>query len=167
MTDQPTQPAPPVPTAAWALAWSCLADQVLVLGERGAQSSGTGMLVSVLIGAVVVAWVSNGVLTARRGRLVLVWAVFVLAAILYGAALFDASVAGASDWRFVHFASSLVQLACLAWFTNTEYFAWQRSRPHATGPGLGGLILVAVLVGALGGVIGAPEKAPVRFQLNV
>lgn len=65
------------------------------------------------------------------------------------------------------FASSLVQLACLAWFTNTEYFAWQRSRPQAAAVGLGGLILVAVLVGALGGVIGAPEEAPVRFQINV
>jgi hypothetical protein len=167
MTDQPAQPALPVPTAAWALAWSCLAEQVLVLGERGAQSSATGMLLSALIGAVVVAWVSNGVLTARRGRLILVWAMFVLGAILYGVALLDASPAGASDWRLVHFASSLVQLACLAWFTNTEYFAWQRSRPRAPAAGLGGLILVAVLVGALGGVIGSPEDAPVRFRVNV
>ena len=167
MTDQPARPALPVPTAAWALSWSCLADQVLVLGERGARSSATGMLVSALIGAVVVAWISNGVLTARRGRLVLVWAIFVLSAILCGVALIDASVAGASDWRFVHFASSLVQLACLAWFTNTEYFAWQRSRPQAAAAGLGGLILVAVLVGALGGVIGAPEDAPLRFRINV
>src|SRR5688500_9252509 len=109
MSDGPAQPALPVPTAAWVLAWSLPGDQVLVLGERGAKSSTTGMLVSVLIGAVVVAWVSRGVLTARRGRLILAWAVFVLAAILYGVALLDASVAGASDWRFVHFASSLVQ----------------------------------------------------------
>jgi hypothetical protein len=167
MTARPAQPVLPVPTAAWVLAWSCLADQVLVLGERGAQSSVTGMLVSALIGAVVVAWVSNGVLNARRGRLILVWAMFVLATTLYGVALFDADVAGASDWRFVHFGSSLVQLACLAWFTNTEYYAWQRSHPRATAAGLSGLILIAVLVGALGGVIGSPEDAPVRFQINV
>lgn len=62
---------------------------------------------------------------------------------------------------------SLVQLACLAWFTNTEYFAWKRSRPQAAAAGLGGLILVAVLVGALAGVIGAPEEAPVRLQINL
>ena len=167
MTDQPAQPALPVPTAAWALAWSCLAGQVLLLGERGADSSAVEMLVSALIGAVLVVWIANGVLTARTGRLLLVWAIFVLAALLYGVALLDASVAGASDWRFVSFASSLVQLACLAWFTNTEYFAWQRSRPQAGAAGLGGLILVAVLVGALAGVIGAPEDAPVRFQINV
>ena len=167
MTDQPAQSAVPVPTAAWALAWSCLAGQVLLLGERGADSSAVEMLVSALIGAVVVAWVSNGVLTARPGRLMLVWVISVLAAVLYGAAMLDVSVAGASDWRFVHFASSLVQLACLAWFTNTEYFAWQRSRPRATATGLGGLILIAVLVGALGGVIGSPEDALVRFQINV
>ena len=167
MTDQPAQPALPVPIAAWALAWSCLADQVLLLGERGADSSAAEMLVSALIGAVVVAWVSDGVHTARRGRLMLVWVISVLAAVLYGAALLDASVAGASDWRFVSFASSLVQLACLAWFTNTEYFAWQRSRPQAAASGLGGLILVAVLVGALAGVIGAPEEAPVRLQINL
>jgi len=125
------------------------------------------MLVSASIGAVLVAWVSKGVLTARRGRLVLVWAMFVLAAILYGVALLDTSVAGTSGWRFVHFATSLVELACLAWFTNTEYFAWQRSRPQNAGAGLGGLILVAVLVGALAGVIGTPEDALVRFQINV
>ena len=167
MTEQPAQPALPVPTAAWVLAWSCLADQVLVLGERGAKSSTTGMLVSALIGAVVVAWIAKGVLTARRGRLILVWAMFVLASILCGVALIDASVAGTSGWRFVHFASSLVQLACLAWFTNTKYFAWQRSRPKTAAAGLGGLILVAVLVGALGGVIGAPEDAAMRFQIHV
>ena len=167
MTEQPAQPALPVPTAAWALAWSCLADQVLVLGERGAKASTTGMLVSALIGAVVVAWIAKGVLTARRGRLILVWAMFVLASILCGVALIDASVAGTSGWRFVHFASSLVQLACLAWFTNTKYFAWQRSRPKTAAAGLGGLILVAVLVGALGGVIGAPEDAAMRFQIHV
>lgn len=167
MTEQPPQPAPPVPTAAWVLAWSCLAGQVLVLGERGAGSSATGMLVSALIGAALVAWVSKGVLTARRGRLILVWVMSVLAVILYGVALVDTSAAGDPGWRFVHFASSLVQLGCLAWFTKTEYFTWQRSRPKEAAAGLGGLILVAVLVGALGGVIGAPEDSPMRLQINV
>lgn len=162
MIEPPTR----VPAAAWGLAWSCLVGQLLLLGERGAQSSDAVPL-SMLLGAVLVAWVSHGVLTGRTGRLVLVWVLFVVTAIGDGVALLDGGLSGVTGWPFVRLTASLVQIVALVWFTRTEYFAWQRSRPRVPGPPLGSLIAVAVVVGILGGVTGSAADAPTQISVNL
>lgn len=162
MIDPPAR----VPAAAWALAWSCLAGQLLLLGQRGVQSS-DAVLLSIPISALLVTWVSFGVLTGRTVRLVLVWVLFVATALGDGAELLDAGAAGVTGWPFVQFAASLLQLVALAWFTGTDYFAWQRSRPRVPGPPLASLIAVAVAVGMLGGVTGSPEDAPMQININL
>lgn len=168
MREDPRVIEPPsrVPAAAWGLAWACLVGQLLLLGERGAQSSDAVPL-SMLLGAILVAWVSHGVLTGRTVRLVLVSVLFAVTAIFDLVALMDAGIAGVSGWPFVGLAASLVQLAALVAFTRTEYFAWQRSRPRVPGPPLGSLIAVAVVVGILGGVTGSASDAPTQISVNL
>jgi hypothetical protein len=58
-----------VPQSAWVLGWACLAGQVASLVERGA-TDGDSALFSVPLSALVVAWVSHGVL---RARMIRVW----------------------------------------------------------------------------------------------
>lgn len=162
--DPPTR----VPVAVWVLAWSCLAGQLLLLGERGVQSS-DAVLLSIPVGALLVAWVSFGVLTGRTVRLVLVWVLFVATAVGDGVVLLDAGATGVTGWPLVQLAASMVQLGALASFTRTDYFAWQRSRPRVPGPPVGSLIAVAVAVGVLGGLTPspAPALAPTQFSVNL
>lgn len=157
VTDQPLE-APP---AAWALACACLGGQVLMLAEQGAQSE-DAILGSMLLGALVVGWVAHGVLTGRTVRLAFVWILFVVAAIANTVGVVD----HLTGWGFVHLVASVAQLACLAWFTRTDYFAGQRAKPRHQRPPLGALIAVAIVAGALGGVIGATDSSPTHVQVD-
>lgn len=171
MTD-PSGPAAPdrLPPSAWALGWVCLAGQVLALAERGfSRSDLPWVLVSMVLTAFVVGWVSTGVLRARTVRLVLVWLLFAAELVLavigtlfaltdpLGTALLDLAVA-------------VAQVVTLAVFSTTAYFRRQREgATPGTQPDIAGLVLVAVLVGGLGGLTapGSGPNPPVQVRVGL
>ena len=143
-----------VPPSLWALGWSSVAGQVLVLAERGPQDP-SRWAGSVLLGVVLVPLIVHGVVRARPIRF---WFVVVLLCL---APLFGiiGLVVDPSWWDAVVVGLGMVQLALMRDYHASEWFAWQRTRP-STGPSIVPILLVAVLVGALGGVIGAPSDGP-------
>jgi hypothetical protein len=166
MTTQPHPAAPQadvvpptrLPLAAWCLAWSCLAGQVLMFVNRGGsvRDDDWTVVVSMLAGALVVAWFSDGVLRARMGRLVVVGVIFLLVLLGNGLAVVDAG-SSVSGWSVVHLAASAADVAVFAWFVSTPYFAWRREHPREAGPSLRPLIAIAVAVGILGGAMPSGE----------
>jgi hypothetical protein len=83
-------PDPSLPRSAWALGWTCLAAQALSLADRGLDQSDFGWVtLSIVASAVVVGWVTAGVLRARPLRVALVWFLFVVGAVLSLIGLID------------------------------------------------------------------------------
>jgi hypothetical protein len=87
------------------------------------------------------------------------WVVLVLSVLGYGVAATAGAPGDGTNWSIAHLAASLAQVAALAWFSSTDYFAWQRRRPAAQGPALGSLIAIAAVVGILGGVTELPNDS--------
>lgn len=156
VTTAPTQ----LPTAAWALAWSFVVGQVLSLITHGTQPADDWPL-SVLVGVVLVAFFSYGVLRARMVRFWLVTVLNGVALVAYLVVLAD----GGTLADLVDLVMTAVQLGCLVWLYRTPWFAWQRTRP-AGGPSIGPLMVLAVLVGVLAGVIGTDSTA-IRVDVNL
>jgi hypothetical protein len=156
VTAAPTE----LPTAAWALAWSFVVGQVLSLVMHGTQPAEDWPL-SALLGVVVVAFFSYGVLRARMVRFWLVTVLNGVALVVFLVALLD----GGTLADLVDLVMTAVQLGCLAWLYRTPWFGWQRTRP-AGGPSILPLMLLAVLVGVLAGVIGT-DSAAVRVDVDL
>jgi heme A synthase len=143
-------PAPP--RSAWALALSCLVGAVVGLADRGfSDANGVSILVSVGLSALVVGWVSSGVLRARTGRLVLAWVIFSVEAVL-GLITVVSQLPTPPGTAVADLATSLASIASLALFSRTDFFRLQRSGPAGPAPAIEGLLLVAVTVGGLGGL---------------
>ncbi|MCZ4500344.1 MAG: hypothetical protein JWQ74_2899 [Marmoricola sp.] len=141
-----------VPAVAWAFALSCLGGQLLSVAHYGRDESNQ-LELSMLLGAVVIGWFAYGVLRARKVRVVLVWIVYVLASL--GQVI--GFMAEPSGWGLVELVVALAQFTLFVRFTRTDYYRWQGARPATVGPSLAGLVAVAMLVGALGGVVGAQD----------
>jgi hypothetical protein len=143
-------PAPP--PSAWALACSCLLGAIVGLAGRGlSHADGFWILVSVALSALVVGWVSSGVLRARTGRLVLAWVVFSLEVVL-GLLAVVSQLPAPPTGTVLDLATSVGSFVSLALFCRTDFFRLQRSAPAAGAPAIEGLLLVAVAVGVLGGL---------------
>lgn len=142
---------PAVPQSAWVLGWACLAGEVATLVERGTTDADSALL-SVPLSALVVAWVSYGVL---RARMVRVWlaAVLLLLTALFGLV---ALLAEASVSAVVGAVTSVVAFAALLVYTRSQCFAQLHEEPRGKVPALGGLVAMAVVVGALGGLATDP-----------
>ena len=143
--------APPVPQPAWALAVLSLGQQVVRIFVEGRGSN--SLVPSMLLGAVVVGWVSYGVLTARTVRTWLVLIVLVLGIVAESVTFLE----GPTFYKTFGVTIAVLQLICLSKFSQTSYVAWQRARPPNAGGGLGGLVVIAILVGAIGGYVGAAD----------
>lgn len=153
--DDPQAAVDRLPTSAWTLAWLFLAMQVVTLMIRGTSSvSVPGVLISMLLTALVVMWVADGVLRARTARLALVW-ILLSAAFALGVAglVADASDLSASDVATLGFTPA--QLITLVVFCTTNYFRDRRVRPGASPAALAPLLLIAVITGLLGGLTAA------------
>lgn len=154
----------PLPQAAWGLAWVSLADQVLILAERGSKGADdSAVLLSMVVGTVVVGWFVAGVLRARPIRSFVVWAVLLLALVGYAVLAFDGF---ASGWTWIHLISTAVQVFLLWAFCRTAYYRQQRLDPRV-GPPLGGILAIAIVVGALGGLTASTvddERGPQHRQ---
>lgn len=150
---------PPLPKSIWVVAWASLAGQVLLLVREGLRSDDQVSLAgSVVLGALLVGYVSAGVVRARTVRLMLAWVGLVLGVI--GGLVGLVAVDGLSRavLAVLSLATPVVALAGLARFRRTDWYAWQRTKPPVhEGASIRELVAVAVLVGALGGVIGAHD----------
>lgn len=141
-------PTPPrVPGSAWLLGWACLAAQVVSFAGRGATDAESAF-VSVPLNALVVAWVSYGVL---RARMVRTWLAGIIIGLVSLLALIEL-VVSPSVVVFAHAATSAVALAAFVAYLRSECFAHFRAQPDGGGPDLAGLVTLAVVVGALGGL---------------
>lgn len=146
--------------SAWALGWTFVVGQVLELVERGPQDSDAWPL-SVLFGMVVVAFFSYGVLQARMVRFVLVVVLLMVAALGELLVALDTTEPG----EVVALVLTLAQIGLLASFARSPWFAWQRTRP-AQSPSVAPVLALALVVGALGGLIGA-EESTVHLDVRV
>lgn len=155
---------PPLPISIWVIAWASLAGQVVLLGQQGVRHVGEGSLVlSAVLGALLVGYVSAGVVRARTGRLGLAWVILVLSLLGELIELVTVDDLGQAGGVVLTLTTTVVALAGLVSFSRTDWYAWQRSKPSADeGAPIGRLVAIGVLVGALGGFIG-----PVDERLNV
>jgi hypothetical protein len=159
---------PPLPRSIWVVAWASLAGQVLlVLRHGGRVDDEASQVLSMAFGALLVGYVSAGVVRARRVRIVLAWIALALAFIGALADLVSVDDLGQLAHAVLALAAGAVSLVGLAKFGRSDWYAWQRTRPSARdGASIGRLVVVGVLVGGLGGYVGLVD-AGVTTRVNV
>lgn len=145
-----------LPTTAWTLAWLFLAGQVAHLMVRGMNASFPWVVLSMLVTALVVRWVADGVLRARTVRLVLVW-ILLSAAVSLGVVALLIGTAGLTAGDLVTLAFTLAQLVTLGVFCTTTWFKDRRVRPNVSPATLAPLLLIAVVTALLGALTAAPS----------
>ena len=159
---------PPLPKPIWVVAWASLAGQAVLLLQRGGRlDDAVSIFLSVVLSALVVGYVSAGVVRARTVRLVLAWVVLVLSVIGELAGLGSVDDRGQATLAVISLATTAVALAGLARFRRTAWYAWQRTKPPGhDGAPIGQLVAIGVLVGALGGLTGPVDDGlDVRIQV--
>jgi hypothetical protein len=148
------------------LAWLCLGGQLLQLLLRGpSESDPVWVLLSVVLSAVVVRWFASGVLRARTGRLVVVWALLCLVMLLGVLG----TLSGAEAPGVVDLLATTAQVVALGVFCSTPYFRRRRARPDAPRADLAGVLAIAVAVGVLGGAT-APavgDNPPIQLRIGL
>lgn len=143
-----------LPQSAWVLGWASLISEVATLAERGGTNAESAVL-SVPLTALVVWWVSRGVLRARMVRTWFAGILLGLVALLSVVGLF----ADTSVFDVVTAITAIVAFAAFWSYTQSTCFARIREQPDRTVPDLGGILMLAIFVGALGGL-----TAPVAHQ---
>jgi hypothetical protein len=159
---------PPLPRSIWVVAWASLAVQAVLLVRLGGRHDDeVSLVLSVVLGALLVGYVSAGVVRARTVRLVLAWVVLVLSVIGGLVGLVSVDDLGQTALAVLSLAATAVALAGLARFRRSDWYAWQRTRPSAhEGAPIGQLVAIGVLVGGLGGLIAAVDDG-LDVRVNV
>lgn len=145
-----------VPPSAWVLGWASVAMQLVTLADRGIASEESA-LVSVPLAALVIAWVSAGVVRARMVRTCLAGIVLLLVTIAGVIDLVD----GASPLELAGTAAAAVALGAFVSYVRSDCFGALRADRRAVPPGFGSLVVLAAVVGVLGGFT-APVDDPSR-----
>jgi uncharacterized membrane protein YfcA len=148
---------PPLPRSIWVVAWASLAGQAVLLVRHGGRlDDEVSVVLSVVLSALVVGYVSAGVVRARTVRLVLAWVVLVLSAIFGLAGLVSVDDPGRQSALDVFsLSTTAVALVGLTMFHRSDWYAWQRAKPSAReGAPIGQLVAIGVLVGVVGGLTG-------------
>lgn len=160
--------APPLPRSIWLVAWASLAGQaLLVLRNGGRVDDDVSQVVSMVLGALLVGWVSAGVVRARGMRIVLAWVVLTLGFIGGVAEVIWTHDLGGLVHAVLMLATSAASLLGLATFRRSDWYAWQRTRPAAReGASIRRLVAIGVLVGALGGYVGLGDGG-ISMRVNV
>ncbi|KRF21022.1 hypothetical protein ASG90_00980 [Nocardioides sp. Soil797] len=158
-----------LPQSAWTIAWLFLVGQVVLLMTRGVNPADWPMVVvSMLLTAVIVRWFASGVLRARTVRLVIVWILLSLTAVLsIVGLLIDPAATTAVD--LVNFAFTVAELVALAAFCRTTWFKDHRRSPNVSRSALTPLLLVVVASGLLGGLT-APfggDASPTQISVQL
>ena len=159
---------PLLPRSIWVVAWASLAGQVVLLVHRGGRlDDEVSLALSVVLGGLIVGYVSAGVVRARTVRLVLAWVVLVLGVIAGLVAVASVDDLGEAAVPMLSLASTTAAVAGLAAFHRSAWFAWQRTKPSAhEGAPIGRLVAIGVLVGAMGGLVG-PVDDGLDVTVNV
>ncbi len=154
--EEPGAATPSLPRSIWVLAWASLAGQAVLLVQQGGRlNAEVSLVLSAVLGALLVGYVSAGVVRARTFRLVLAWVVLVLSVIGDLVGLVSVDDLGQAALAVLSLATTAVALAGLARFSRTDWYAWQRTKPSAhEGASIGQLVAIGVLVGVLGGLTG-------------
>jgi hypothetical protein len=139
-----------VPGSAWLLGWASLAGQLVTLAERGPANLPSA-LISVPLSALVVAWFSYGVL---RARMVRTWIAGILLGLMSLLSLV-ALVVEPSLGVLAEAGTIIVAFGAFLAYIQSDCFARYRAEPDRVGPDLAGLVTLAVVVGALGGLTAA------------
>jgi hypothetical protein len=148
--------APPLPRSIWLVAWASVAGQAVLLARQGVRlDDEVSLVLSVVLGALLVGYVSAGVVRARTVRLAFASVVLLLGLIAELVGLVSVDDLGQAAVVALSLATTALALAGLATFRRTEWYAWQRTKPSAReGAPIGHLVAMGVLVGVLGGFIG-------------
>ena len=159
---------PPLPSSIWVVAWASVAGQAVQLVHQGVRHHDeVSLVLSVVLSAVLVGYVSAGVVRARTVRLVVAWVVLVLALITGLVGLFSVDNLGQAPLAAVSFATAVVALAGLARFRRTDWYAWQRTRPPVHhGTPIGQLVTIGVIVGILG-ALAVPADGGLKVDISV
>jgi hypothetical protein len=159
---------PALPRSIWVVAWASLGGQAVLLVRQGGQlGDEVSLVLSVVLGALLVGYVSAGVVRARTVRLVIAWVVLMLGVVGGLVGLVSVDDLGQTVVAVLSFATTAVALAGLASLRRSEWYAWQRTRPSAReGAPIGQLVAIGVLVGMLGGAIG-PVDDGLEVRANV
>ncbi|WP_374455572.1 hypothetical protein [Nocardioides sp.] len=171
-TDHADQGAtPPLPTSIKVLAWTSLLGPVAPLLEEGVKQDTVSLVGSVVLGALLVGYISAGVVRARTVRLVIAWVVLSLTCFFGVVSLFYSDDVGEVAGTLLPLATSVVSLAALERFRHTDWYAWQRTKPSTRlGESIRWLVAIGVLVGALGGLVDRiddPRETSVNMTLRV
>ena len=159
---------PQLPRSIWVIAWASLAVQVLLVVRHGGRvGDEASQVVSVVLGGLLVGYVSAGVVRARRVRIVVAWVVLTLGVVGGIADLVWGDDVGQTGLDVLALTGTVVSLVALARFSTSDWYAWQRTRPPARdGASIGQLVVMGVLVGALGGYVGIVDGG-LTTQVNV
>lgn len=159
---------PPLPRSIWVVAWASLAGQVLLVVRHGGRvGDELSQVLSMALGALLVGYVSAGVVRARRVRVVVGWVVLTLGFIGGFANLVSVDDLSQAAHAVLALAVGAASLVGLATFCRSDWYAWQRTRPSPReGASIGQLVVMGVLVGALGGYVGLVD-AGVTTRVNV
>lgn len=149
--DPASDAPPPVATGAWVVGGCSVALQVVALIDRGTVDLDAGTPVGMLLGALIVGWFSSGVVRGRTGRTVLV-AILVTLMLVASAA----DVEGPLD--VLDLALVIGVFAGLLAVRFSPVTAWWRAHPDAGRGSLRTVLLLAVLTGALGGLVAPAES---------
>jgi hypothetical protein len=141
-----------LPDSAWGAGWAFLAVEAVALLRRG--FTGVTMpwpLVSMVLSALVVGWFTAGVLQARPIRTFLVWLILIVATLLQVISLLSGP-RGLGSW--FEFLVGLIPVVVLAAFCRSPFYAHMRLvGADAVRPAIGGVVALAVITGALGGIV--------------
>jgi hypothetical protein len=129
------------------LAWASVVMQLVTLADNGTAGEQSA-LVSVPLAALLLAYVSAGVIRARMVRTWLAGIVLVLVVLASVIDLF----AGPSLLEVAGTAAAAVALGAFVSYLRSACFARLRADRVASPIGFGGLVALAALVGALGGL---------------
>ena len=157
----------PLPRSIWVVAWASLAGQAVSLVRQGVRLEDVNSLVlSVALGALLVGYVSAGVVRGRTVRVVLALVVLTLAVFSGLIDLVSVDDLGQAVLPVLSIATTAAALAGLTRFRRSDWYAWQRTRRGAhAGASIGQLVAIGVLVGVLGGLAG-PVDDGLQVRVN-
>jgi hypothetical protein len=123
---------PPLPRSIWVVALASLAGQAVQLVRQGGRlDDEISLVLSVVLGGLLVGYVSAGVVRTRTVRLVLAWVVLVLGVIGELVGLVSVDDPGHAALAVLSLATTAAALAGLTRFRGTDWYTWQRTKPRS------------------------------------
>lgn len=153
---------PPLPLAAGLIGLFGILGELALIADEGPSPANPGLPISMTLTALLVVWVSYGVLAGRTGRLVLVTIVVALSVLGYAWDVVDRPVW--HDWSLVHLVLTLAMAGALVALVRSPFHRWQRAHHDLSRAPIVGVLLLAAVCGALGPL--SPEPEP-KVDLSI